>query len=208
MKSKILSKGVITLFAAGALTAYGSLVQADDYVVKERVQASDGTPVRDSQGDCVRTPYLGEAVIECDPDLFVEEEEPVVMTPVFETITISSDVLFDFDSTVIKPEAADEMAAIAERIRMKEQDKSAELLSVELVGHTDSIGTEEYNQGLSERRAQAVEDYIVEHHDADADLITTRGEGEMNPVASNDTREGRALNRRVELIIGVRQRQQ
>jgi OOP family OmpA-OmpF porin len=70
-------------------------------------------------------------------------------------------------------------------------------LRVEVQGFTDSIGTEEYNQGLSERRANAVKDYLVERG-VNPEKISAKGYGELNPVASNDTKEGRALNRRVE----------
>jgi OOP family OmpA-OmpF porin len=70
-------------------------------------------------------------------------------------------------------------------------------LRVEVQGFTDSIGTEEYNQGLSERRADAVRNYLVERG-VDPKIISSKGYGESNPVASNDTKEGRALNRRVE----------
>jgi OOP family OmpA-OmpF porin len=71
-------------------------------------------------------------------------------------------------------------------------------LMVEIAGHTDDTGPTEYNQGLSERRAQAVLDYLVSHG-VNADNITARGYGELEPVADNGTREGRAANRRVEL---------
>jgi OOP family OmpA-OmpF porin len=71
-------------------------------------------------------------------------------------------------------------------------------LKVEIAGHTDSRGNEAYNQGLSERRAQAVADYLVAH-DANGSNITVKGYGENQPVADNGSDEGRASNRRVEL---------
>jgi OOP family OmpA-OmpF porin len=101
-------------------------------------------------------------------------------------------VLFDFNKSYIKPEAhglLDEVVVI-----MK---KNPELKGV-IEGHTDSIGSEGYNQGLSERRARSVEKYI-EEHGIDPDRFTTRGYGESKPIASNDTEEGRRENRRVEL---------
>lgn len=101
-------------------------------------------------------------------------------------------VLFDFDKADIKPEAhqlLDEVVTILK--------KNREMKGV-IEGHTDSMGSEEYNQGLSERRAQAVEKYI-EEHGIDADRYTIKGYGESNPIASNDTEEGRQENRRVEL---------
>ena len=65
-------------------------------------------------------------------------------------------------------------------------------------GYTDSVGTDKYNQGLSERRANAVMSHLVDRG-VSASRLTATGYGESNPVASNDTAEGRALNRRVEL---------
>jgi len=69
-----------------------------------------------------------------------------------------------------------------------------------VAGHTDSVGTDSYNQGLSERRANAVKDYLTAQG-IKASRLTARGYGESRPVASNDTDEGRAENRRVELIV-------
>ena len=71
---------------------------------------------------------------------------------------------------------------------------------VEVAGHTDSMGSEAYNQGLSERRAQSVQDYLVSKG-VKAQRLTAKGYGESMPVASNDTDAGRAENRRVELIV-------
>ena len=71
---------------------------------------------------------------------------------------------------------------------------------VEVAGHTDSTGAEEYNQGLSERRANSVKDYLVSKG-VQAQRLQAKGYGESMPVASNDTKEGRAENRRVELIV-------
>ncbi len=71
---------------------------------------------------------------------------------------------------------------------------------VEVAGHTDSVGTADYNQGLSDRRASVVRDYLISKGVA-ADRMTSKGYGESQPVASNDTSEGRAENRRTELVI-------
>ena len=78
------------------------------------------------------------------------------------------------------------------------------LETVIAVGYTDSIGTEQYNLGLSQRRANAVKEYLVSKGIA-ANRIYTEGKGEADPIASNATREGRAQNRRVEIeIVGTR----
>jgi OOP family OmpA-OmpF porin len=101
------------------------------------------------------------------------------------------DILFDFDKYDIKPAA---YPILDEALVVYQKNPG---LRVEVQGFTDSIGTEEYNQGLSERRADAVRNYLVERG-VDPKKISTKGYGELNPVASNDTKEGRALNRRVE----------
>jgi outer membrane protein OmpA-like peptidoglycan-associated protein len=72
---------------------------------------------------------------------------------------------------------------------------------VKLEGHTDAIGTDEYNQRLSERRAAAVKDYLIGKGAVGKDKITAIGHGETRPVASNNTKEGRAKNRRTEILI-------
>jgi OOP family OmpA-OmpF porin len=71
---------------------------------------------------------------------------------------------------------------------------------VEVAGHTDSVGTDQYNQGLSERRANSVRDYLVEQG-VRASRLTAVGYGENRPVATNDTADGRQENRRVELVV-------
>lgn len=71
---------------------------------------------------------------------------------------------------------------------------------VDLEGHADWTGTEQYNQGLSERRAASVQNYLVKKG-IDESRITTRGFGETKPIADNKTREGRAKNRRVEVKV-------
>jgi outer membrane protein OmpA-like peptidoglycan-associated protein len=72
---------------------------------------------------------------------------------------------------------------------------------IEVDGYTDSRGSDEYNQGLSERRADAVKKYLVDHHDADGDKITTKGFGKANPIGDNKTSKGRFENRRAEILI-------
>ena len=75
-------------------------------------------------------------------------------------------------------------------------------LLVDLVGYTDSMGSEAYNQKLSERRAQAVYQYLVSRG-INGSIIDVMGRGELDPVASNETEEGRALNRRVDIHVGT-----
>ncbi|MEZ5331848.1 MAG: OmpA family protein [Thermoanaerobaculia bacterium] len=105
-------------------------------------------------------------------------------------------IYFDFDSATLKPESdpvLSRIAAVLER-------NPGWHLSIE--GHTDSVGEEAYNQDLSERRAAAVEQALVERWEIAPDRLTTAGFGESRPKASNETLAGRAENRRVELVRG------
>ena len=72
---------------------------------------------------------------------------------------------------------------------------------VEIEGHTDSTGPEDFNQGLSERRAASVQKWLIDHGATGADKITTKGLGESNPVGDNETAKGRAENRRAEILV-------
>ena len=101
---------------------------------------------------------------------------------------------FDFDSATIKPEFEGVLDAGVEAL------KENPGVRVQVAGYTDGVGTDEYNQGLSERRANAVLQYLSTHG-IDASRLTAVGFGETNPVADNATADGRAQNRRVELNI-------
>jgi outer membrane protein OmpA-like peptidoglycan-associated protein len=103
-------------------------------------------------------------------------------------------VHFDFDKATIR---ADARPVLDEAIRILREEGGVAVVSE---GHTDAIGSTEYNQKLSERRADAVRRYLV-NGGIDPTRIQTEGYGESQPVASNDTTEGRAQNRRVELRV-------
>jgi len=105
-----------------------------------------------------------------------------------------SDVLFDTGSANLKPGAREKLARVA-GILATHAD-----LHIEVEGHTDSVGTAEYNQRLSERRAQSVRDYLVQQKIPPTTVDTT-GFGKSRPVASNDTAAGRQQNRRVEMVV-------
>jgi outer membrane protein OmpA-like peptidoglycan-associated protein len=110
-------------------------------------------------------------------------------------VTFPDDVLFDFDRADITPEGAEVLERIHEVLVYYDE------APVRIHGHTDSVGDPGYNQQLSERRAEAVRAYLVDRLGVPGDRLTTRGFGETRPVASNDTEEGRALNRRVEVLV-------
>jgi OOP family OmpA-OmpF porin len=101
---------------------------------------------------------------------------------------------FDFDSATIKPEFEGVLDAGVEVL------KENPGVSIQVTGYTDSVGTDDYNMRLSERRANAVRDYLATHG-IDGARLTAAGRGEADPVADNATADGRAQNRRVELDI-------
>lgn len=102
---------------------------------------------------------------------------------------------FDFDKAVIKPEFDLDLKRAADFIQMNSQ-----VPYILIEGYTDSVGNDAYNLKLSERRAEAVKQYLVDKYGIDPNRLIARGGGESNPVASNSTEEGRAQNRRVEII--------
>lgn len=109
-------------------------------------------------------------------------------------ITIDNDVLFAFDSSTIRETAKPTLAKVVRALA----NNPEKTLSV--TGHTDSVGSEEYNQGLSERRAASVKRYLVQSG-IEEDRIMTYGRGETEPLVPNESAEARAMNRRVELVI-------
>ena len=103
-------------------------------------------------------------------------------------------VYFDFDKSNIRPDAA---PVLDEAVELLKQEGSVKVIAE---GHTDSVGTVQYNLGLSERRAKSVRKYMVDHG-LNGNNISTKGFGKAHPVATNETAEGRAQNRRVELRV-------
>jgi len=116
-------------------------------------------------------------------------------------IELSADVLFDFDKHDLRPEAVPSLEKVAEVLR----SRAASPATIE--GHTDGKGSDAYNQPLSEKRAQAVREWLVKNGGASAAKITTRGWGKAKPVVPNtrpdgsDDPEGRKKNRRVEITV-------
>lgn len=168
---------------------------------------SDGDGVPNSRDKCPNTP-AGVKVnadgceLDSDGDGVVDSMDKCPDTPAGTPVDNSGctlateykleNVNFAFDSANLTPSSG---AMLDEAVKILKRHSD---LKVEVAGFTDSIGADAYNEGLSHRRAQAVADYLIAHG-ANASNITVKGYGESNPVASNDTEAGRALNRRVEL---------
>jgi OmpA-OmpF porin, OOP family len=192
------------------------------------VQDARGIIARDPFGLCWRTGYWtpADAVPGCDLPICVEPEKlvngkcvappppppPVVApppvapgtppppppAPTSEKVSFAADALFDFDKAILKAEGKAKMDDMVSKM------KGINLEVIIAVGHTDSIGTDEYNQKLSIRRAEAVKAYL-QGKGIEANRIYTEGKGEKQPVADNKSAAGRAQNRRVEIeVVGTR----
>ncbi len=135
------------------------------------------------------------AVVETVEPIPTAEVEP---EPVAEAVRVELDVKFDFDRAEVKSGSYDDIRNLADF--MKEYGQTSTVVE----GHTDSVGTDAYNQRLSERRANAVRDVLVNQHGLDSNRIQAVGYGESRPVADNATEEGRAINRRVEAEVEAR----
>lgn len=109
-------------------------------------------------------------------------------------VTFDSGLLFPFNSTDLVPAGRENLRNLAESLR---ENPETEVL---IVGHTDAVGSDAYNQGLSERRAAAAAD-ILGSNGVPRDRIRTAGRGKTEPIASNETEAGQAQNRRVEVAI-------
>lgn len=129
------------------------------------------------------TPCEGVHRIALQPEPELEAEPPLVTF---------NDVLFDFDRSTLRPEAN---AILAPVLEMLQADPA---MAIDIEGHTDWVGADAYNQGLSQRRAQAVVEWLVSHGIA-RDRIGATGRGESDPISTNQTSTGRQLNRRVEV---------
>jgi OOP family OmpA-OmpF porin len=184
---------LISLLCASTGFAATAAAQNDKgYVVR-----TTGGVVRDGSGDCVRNPFREGPNQDCEP-----APEPVAVVepePVYQKVTLQADTFFDFDKSTLKPTAQQTLDEVVAGL------SGTADVSIQVVGHTDSVGTEVYNLGLSERRAGAVTEYLISRG-VSPSAIEAAGMGETQPIASNSTPDGRAQNRRVEIEIrGMRQ---
>lgn len=137
-----------------------------------------------------------ETVVSAEPEEIVSEPAPVVIEKVqpVEVEMISALALFDSDSAVLRKEAMNELDKVADWFIANPE------ATADIEGHTDNTASAAHNQALSERRAKAVLDYLVSKG-VDEGRLTCRGFGYSQPVATNDTPEGRQQNRRVEIKV-------
>ncbi|MDL2284229.1 OmpA family protein [Oxalobacter sp. OttesenSCG-928-P03] len=200
-----MNKLLKVLFAASAVVAVSASAQtAQDYMANKPYSAylQDGRGVisRNATGLCWHTGYWtpADSVPGCDGPLTkpAPAPAPVAAAPVpsSEKVTYAADAFFDFDKAVVKPEGKAKLDEIVTNLG------SMDVEVIVAVGHTDWVGPDEYNQKLSERRAEAVKAYLVSKG-VDPQKVYTEGKGEKQPVADNKTRDGRAKNRRVEIEV-------
>ncbi|OGS92816.1 MAG: hypothetical protein A2061_03700 [Gallionellales bacterium GWA2_59_43] len=168
---------------------------------------SRGELVKSGTGLCWRTGYWTPkmAIEECDPDLLTSAAAPVAEAPVKEIspaplpdrikYCTTLDIQFEIDRYAIQHEYEASVERLGAYMR-KYPDTTAVI-----EGHTDEVGTDEYNMQLSQRRANSVVDYLVEHAGIDRSRLKAQGYGKTRPVADNSTDEGKRQNRRIDSII-------
>lgn len=193
---------LIGSIAAGMLLANAAVAHDAGTVNSGYVGDSQKHYITHSTGDCVRTGHWKkeDQTVDCGlVPVAKKAPPPPPAAPTYEKFTLAAEALFDHDKSVVKQAGKDALHALDNKIK----SKGATVVDIDVIGHTDSDGTEEYNQALSVRRANAVRDFMVSEG-IDASIIDVSGKGELSPIADNRTREGRALNRRVEIHVGVK----
>lgn len=155
---------------------------------------SDKDGVPDYLDKCPGTPAGVTVDKDGCPPVVQEVKKEAAKPVILEKGKVTLNVQFDTDKAMIKKGFFNDIDDLAEVMKQHPD------LNIEIDGHTDSVGAAAYNKRLSQQRAEAVVKYMVDKHGIDASRLKARGFGEDNPVASNDTREGRAQNRRVEAV--------
>ncbi|SET82249.1 OmpA family protein [Pseudomonas graminis] len=181
--------------AAGFGAAVG--VMAGAYCWVHGDGDDDGDGVLNSRDKCPDTPK-GTPVDATGCPIVTPAPEPMaapVVLPKEEIITIR-DVHFEFNKATLTPGDKQQLDMVATKLKTE-----APNVQLHVSGHTDSVGSDAYNQKLSQKRAQSVTDYLVSAGIPRASFASVEGDGEARPVADNKTADGRSLNRRVEIKI-------
>lgn len=178
------TKGAV--IGAGAGAAAGALLGKDNKAVAIILGAAVGGVAGGLIGN-----YMDQQAAKIEEDLEGATVERVGEGIV---VTFDSGILFDIASYSLKPATRANLDKLSET--MKKYDET----EIRILGHTDDTGTEKYNATLSKNRAEAVNNYLVSKGIA-ASRLTDIGYGELDPIATNETIEGRAMNRRVEIVI-------
>lgn len=178
----------------GSVSLEASALQAE-WVVDPADEGWSATVV-DMGSDVVG---LGADVVDLgpviEPLLFAEANLDGSVVDEGDELRLDADIFFEFDRADLTTRARNELAAVAAKI----DERGVDALTV--VGHTDDTGSADYNLDLSRRRAQAIADALADLVDG-SPTIAVDGRGETEPIAENDSDQGRALNRRVEIRLG------
>jgi len=194
-----------------ALVAFSALASLASAQTIDNWRNANGDVWKNASGDCWRNaswtpataaPGCGPAPVAPKaveaPPAPKAAPAPAPQTPAASKVTYAADAFFDFDKSTLKPAGKAKLDDLVGKV------KGINLEVIIAVGHTDSVGSDAYNQKLSVRRAEAVKAYLVSKG-IEKNRIYTEGKGEKQPVADNKTNEGRAKNRRVEIeVVGTR----
>lgn len=201
---------VAMLIATAALATVAGAQSVDNW------RSADGTTWKNGTNElCWRdanwTPAT--AAVGCDGAIVapvavapvVQQSAPVAAAPIVAPVpvaatkvTYAADAFFDFDKSVLKPAGKAKLDDLIGKV------KDINLEVIIAVGHTDSVGSDAYNQKLSIKRSEAVKAYLVSKG-IEKNRVYTEGKGEKQPVADNKTTDGRSKNRRVEIeVVGTR----
>jgi len=193
MHRLILLSVTAVLIGGLAGTAFAADEEMPEWGEPEGYANALGQPVKTVDG-CLLTPRWNE-------DLKREPCHEVPAPPMVEPMmkraeaTFEASAFFAFDSDALKPEGEEAL-----RDLVRDMGQASNITAIQVIGHTDSTGPEDYNQQLSERRANTVKGALVDLG-VNQGLVEARGEGESNPIADNATSDGRAENRRVNIIV-------
>lgn len=208
-------KNTFTLSAYSAAAAVFALTLSSASFAHDGgdVVDSSGKPVFNSAGDCVIDSSFTEAnrTVECGaeppkppapapapkaaPAPAPAPAAPAPVAPTIESVSINGEALFALDSARLSDAGKSSLDGVVDQLRGFDKVRS-----ISITGHTDSTGSEAYNQKLSEKRAKSVLDYLASRG-VNPSLLNASGAGELAPVADNGTRAGRAQNRRVDIDI-------
>ena len=210
-------KTVVFIFSDGSYSEIGGMKDPGDittelaekynvcfYVIGDGTQTRDQKRLRDmaKSNECSRlipfSKFAENPQYNTGALYLVKTSSEVQTLTEMKTAGATGDnILFDFNSAALQPQYQAELDKVGGYLRDNPNSYAV------LAGFTDSVGSEEYNLGLSHRRAESAAAYLMNNANVDEDRIVLQWFGKLNPVAGNDTAEGRSINRRVEIAVGI-----